>query len=44
MEKLNPLGDNGLMFFGYRDSELAMLLFILHEKGEPFLIPLKYRS
>ena len=35
IEKLNPFGDNGLILFGYRDSDSAITLFILHEKGDP---------
>jgi hypothetical protein len=35
MLKLNPLGDNGLRLFGYRESDSAILVFILHEKGDP---------
>jgi hypothetical protein len=35
MLKLNPFGDNGLRLFGYRESDIGILVFILHEKRDP---------
>ena len=43
IEKLNPFGDKGFKLFGYKQSDIGMILFILHEKGEPRKIPPKYR-
>lgn len=31
---VNPFGDSALILFGYKDS-VCILLFILHEKGDP---------
>jgi hypothetical protein len=35
MEKLKPFGDNGFKLFGFKESDSAISLFILHEKGDP---------